>query len=86
MNCHRNIDKNTDADFVSASPDFINGVSDDDLISRIEENHIIFTEMDHGYVNPISDKYKQLLFENAKPLRSKNGIFLFSQSDVALKK
>lgn len=61
MNCHREIDANTTADFPSATEEFINGVKTDDLNSRIEGSHLIFTEMDHGYINPISEKYKDLI-------------------------
>jgi hypothetical protein len=64
MNCHRDIDESTIADFPSATPDFLNDINDDNLISRLNGNHIVFTEMDHGYINPISDKYSQLISEN----------------------
>jgi hypothetical protein len=64
MNCHRDIDKNTTADFPSASEEFINGVNEKDINSRVVGNHMIFTEMDHGYVNPISDKYSELISNN----------------------
>lgn len=61
MNCHRDIDDNTVADFPSASEDFINGVASSNSNSRVVQNHSIFTEMDHGYINPISDKYEKLI-------------------------
>jgi hypothetical protein len=64
MNCHREIDANTTADFPSATEEFINEVKTDDLNSRIEGSHLIFTEMDHGYVNPISEKHKELIAAN----------------------
>ncbi len=64
MNCHRDVDSLTSADFISASADFINGVAADNIIPRVVDNHMLFTEMDHGYVNPISDKYESLITEN----------------------
>ncbi|MDR0681529.1 MAG: DUF4932 domain-containing protein [Dysgonamonadaceae bacterium] len=64
MNCHRDIDESTVADFPSATPDFLNDINNGNLISRLNGNHMLFTEMDHGYINPISDKYSQLISEN----------------------
>lgn len=62
MNCHRQLQKNIEADFPSATEDFINGVSDDsDIKDRLNSNHLIFTEKDHEYVNPISDRYAELI-------------------------
>lgn len=64
MNCHRDIDDNTVADFPSASEDFINGISTSNSISRVVQSHVLFTETDHGYLNPISDKYEQLITQS----------------------
>jgi hypothetical protein len=64
MNCHRDIDENTAADFVPASKELVNGINENNRVSRIVENHTVFTEIDHGYVNPISDKYRKLIAEN----------------------
>jgi hypothetical protein len=61
MNCHRDIDDHTVADFPSASEDFINGISNSNPITRVVQSHFLFTEADHGYLNPISDKYEQLI-------------------------
>lgn len=65
MNCHRQLAKNIEADFPSATEDFINGVSDDnDISERLNANHSIFTEKDHEYVNPITAKYINLVSSN----------------------
>ncbi len=61
MNCHREIDSLTVADFITV-PDYV--VSD-----TIEANakniatsiHNLFTEMDHGYVNPTTKKIDSLI-------------------------
>ena len=36
----------------------------DDISERVIDNHTIFSEMDHGYVNPISDIYSELIAKN----------------------
>jgi len=64
MNCHRKIDSNTDADFPSASIEFVNGFDGVSMVKRIISSHMLFTEMDHGYINPISDKYADLIADN----------------------
>lgn len=64
QNCHRDIDANTTVDFPNISKDLILGKLDTDLPTRVTENHILFTEMDHGYVNPISDKFARLIRRN----------------------
>ena len=64
MNCHRDIDDNTVADFPTASEDFINGITSGNPISRVVQSHDLFTEMDHGYINPISDKYEKLIAQS----------------------
>jgi hypothetical protein len=63
MNCHRNIDTNTIADFPSLSPALINENKSEisNQAERVAEIHTVFTEMDHGYVNPITDKYADLV-------------------------
>jgi len=61
QNCHRDIDSLTTVDFPNISKDLILGKLENDLKTRIVENHTIFTEMDHGYINPISDKYAKLI-------------------------
>jgi len=64
QNCHRNTDSLTTIDFPNISKDLILGEISNNPIQRITENHTIFTEMDHGYVNPISDKYEKLINSN----------------------
>jgi hypothetical protein len=64
MNCHRNIDSLTSADFPNLSVELISGSFTENSKSRIVESHTIFTEMDHGYVNPLSDKYNKLILES----------------------
>lgn len=64
MNCHRDIDDQTVADFPSASEDFINGITSGNPISRVVQSHNLFTEADHGYINPISDKYEKLITQS----------------------
>ncbi|MEJ8803518.1 DUF4932 domain-containing protein [Pontibacter sp. H249] len=60
QNCHRDIDSLTSVDFPNISKDLILGkINNNGIRTRIVENHTIFTEMDHGYINPISDKYKK---------------------------
>jgi hypothetical protein len=64
QNCHRDIDSVTTVDFPNISKDLILGKLENDLNTRVVENHSIFSEMDHGYVNPISDKYSKLIATN----------------------
>lgn len=60
MNCHRTIDSLTQADFPSLSADLIQNFSKSlsDTVTRITELHTLFTEMDHAYINPLSEKFK----------------------------
>ena len=64
MNCHRDIDATTVADFITI-PDYILSdtisLDEQDLASSI---HLLFTEMDHGYVNPTTEQYKELVAKN----------------------
>lgn len=64
QNCHRDVDSLTTVDFPNISKSLILGNFDNDLNTIIVENHSIFTEMDHGYVNPISDKYSKQITAN----------------------
>jgi hypothetical protein len=59
MNCHRNLDSLTTADFPDIASFLIESSPGDkiDQQERAISVHTIFTEMDHGYVNPVSDKY-----------------------------
>ena len=64
MNCHRRISENIVADFPSATPGFINGnIDENNLIDRLNGNHHIFTEINHGFINPISEKFSELISE-----------------------
>ena len=61
MNCHRDIDSTTVADFITI-PNYVLS----DTISTNEKDiatsiHNLFTEMDHGYVNPTTNQYKELV-------------------------
>jgi len=61
MNCHRDIDSTTTADFITI-PDYI--LSDTISITKKKQAtsiHNLFTEMDHGYVNPITKKMSNLV-------------------------
>ncbi|MDR2205473.1 MAG: DUF4932 domain-containing protein [Flavobacteriaceae bacterium] len=65
MNCHRQLSENIVADFPSATEDFINGNFDNEnLEDRLDSNHLIFTEKDHEYINPITNKYLELVNSN----------------------
>lgn len=61
MNCHRNIDTVTTADFPTLSIALIeNDASEiNNQAQRAVEIHTIFTEMDHGYVNPITALFRK---------------------------
>jgi len=61
MNCHRNIDSVTIADFPSLSIALIenNATEIDNQTQRAVEIHTIFTEMDHGYINPITELFRK---------------------------
>jgi len=59
QNCHRDIDSITTADFPNISKELIFGDQNANMTTRIIDNHSLFTEMDHGYINPISDKYEK---------------------------
>lgn len=59
MNCHRTIDSVTTADFPTLSTALIenNASKINDQAQRAIEIHTLFTEMDHGYVNPVTDLF-----------------------------
>ncbi|GHV46745.1 hypothetical protein FACS1894180_9430 [Bacteroidia bacterium] len=64
MNCHRDITSKMVADFPAASIELLNQRLDhNNLYDRLNGNHGIFTEMDHGFVNPVSEKFKDLIAE-----------------------
>ncbi|UZR96802.1 DUF4932 domain-containing protein [Chondrinema litorale] len=64
MNCHRDIDSMTVADFITI-PDYVLSdtisINEKDIATSI---HNLFTEMDHGYVNPTTNQYKELVNKN----------------------
>jgi hypothetical protein len=69
MNCHRNIDSVTTVDFPSLSIALIenNAAQISNQAQRAVEIHTLFTEMDHGYINPITAFYRkevELHFDN----------------------
>lgn len=64
QNCHRNIDSLTTVDFPNISKDLILANLNDNLKTRLVESHTIFTEKDHGYINPISEKFRELIDKN----------------------
>lgn len=65
MNCHRNLSDNIVADFPSATEDFVNGLNNNKNIEdRLNSNHLIFTEKDHEYINPITYKKLNLVKSN----------------------
>ncbi|USL95989.1 DUF4932 domain-containing protein [Riemerella anatipestifer] len=62
MNCHRKLSENITADFPSATEDFVNGVEKNTNIEeRLHSNHLIFTEKDHEYVNPLTNIYLNIV-------------------------
>jgi hypothetical protein len=82
MNCHREIDSTTTADFITI-PKYI--LSDTMNISDYElavSLHSLFSEMDHGYVNPVTSRYtidknfKNEIWDNKSGYGEyKNGVF-----------
>lgn len=65
MNCRRILDRNTSADFATLSLFLIE--SDGRTLTEGEQAmdvHTLLTEMDHGYVNPVSDQHKKLIAQN----------------------
>ena len=61
MNCHRDIDSTTVADFITI-PNYVLSdtisTNENDIATSI---HSLFTEMDHGYVNPTTNQWKKLV-------------------------
>ncbi|WP_326984670.1 DUF4932 domain-containing protein [Chryseobacterium sp. MYb264] len=84
QNCHREIDSLTTVDFPNIDKDLILGNMKSHIESRISANHSIFTEMDHGYVNPLSSRHSKLISANFNPEKwAKNsgykGINIFNE-------
>lgn len=57
QNLHRNIDSIWVADFPTIPKAIITGEGPMSLSEKSTELHVLFTEMDHAYVNPTSEKY-----------------------------
>lgn len=64
QNCHREINSSLTVDFPDIGKDLILGNLKDNIARRILDNHTVFSEIDHGYVNPISDQYSKEITEN----------------------
>lgn len=65
MNCHRDINENTSADFPTVADYLLKGEKESAVSSKEKatEIHTLFTEMDHGYVNPVSERFGNLIDE-----------------------
>ncbi|UKB82772.1 DUF4932 domain-containing protein [Chryseobacterium sp. MEBOG06] len=59
QNCHRDINSSLTVDFPDIGEDLIRGNLKNNIARRILDNHTVFSEIDHGYVNPISDQYSK---------------------------
>lgn len=58
MNCHRDLDSLTGADFPNVADALMKGtIKSINKEEQAIDIHTIFTEMDHGYVNPLSEKH-----------------------------
>ncbi|NIF04521.1 DUF4932 domain-containing protein [Chryseobacterium sp. Tr-659] len=64
QNCHRDINSSLTVDFPNIGDDLILGNLKGNLARRILDNHTVFSEIDHGYVNPISDRYSKEIAES----------------------
>lgn len=69
MNCHRTIDSITTADFPTLSTALVNNntAAISNQAQRAIEIHTLFTEMDHGYVNPITDHFSKDVAQKFNP-------------------
>lgn len=65
MQCHRDLDSLTAADFIDVSDELLEKKASDTLNREAQalDIHTVFTEMDHGYVNPITDKFYDTLMK-----------------------
>ena len=75
MNCHREIDSTIVADFIPIPNYVLSDTISTDEKDIVTSLHNLFTEMDHGYVNPITNQYKELVNKNfdAKLWDNKSG-------------
>ena len=58
QNLHRDIDTTWTADFPTVAKQIIEGTGFENKEDKSTEVHTLFTEMDHGYVNPTSSQYE----------------------------
>ncbi len=56
QNLHRDIDSAWTADFTPVAKPIIDGTGFSNVEEKSTEIHTLFTEMNHGYVNPITEK------------------------------
>jgi hypothetical protein len=61
MNCHRDLPGNITADFPALGSGLVNIGSQNNISAaeRALDIHTLFTETDHGFVNPITDKFRK---------------------------
>jgi hypothetical protein len=64
QNCHRDINSSLTVDFPDIGKDLILRNLKNNISRRILDNHTVFSEIDHGYVNPISEKYSKEIKES----------------------
>lgn len=64
MNCHRVVN-GVNTDFITVPQFLLSGtkqnVTEAEIVSGL---HMLFTELDHGFVNPITEKYRSLVIKN----------------------
>lgn len=61
QNLHRDIDSLTTADFPTLPPSIVLGRSEMSEEELAREVHTLFTEMDHGYVDPTTARFDELV-------------------------
>ena len=66
QNLHRDIDSIHTADFVPVDEQILQGNNNLDNYKKSIQIHGLFTEMNHGYINPITDNFSELLKEKFK--------------------
>lgn len=68
MNCHREVKPSVEVDFPMVDKALMNdNISHEVSVDRLNSNHSIFTEKDHGYVNPVTDKLADLVSSSFHP-------------------
>lgn len=63
QNLHRDIDSTWTADFPNIAKPIIEGTGFENIEDKSTEIHTLFTEMDHGYVNPTTDRFDTKKFD-----------------------